>query len=239
MVFSLMVGLFSFVSSPGQANATSVTSEDCPNCDTDAKDVLAALEEEGTIATVGVDKSTEKKVMSLVKTKDKEYKDIFRDLKNEGYFQEKLTDTFILFEDLKDKGVNYSKVAVFSTFYVPKKENTALADTLVSKQVWINLETNEIIKYDLVKADEEDSESLAYYDIKGSEIAPYAVEGPPGGSWDSKKKFKINGISFACSLSGLFVCTTTIGGVVKFVPWVGAAVSTTCAVVFATGCAFT
>lgn len=199
-----------------------------PNAIQDAIDQLAS---EGTTTNLTVNKKDKQQIDKITAQKDKEYKQELKDLKKNGFKEEKKADNYITFENLKDEDVFYEKVGVLTQFYIKSNEEIA------RKQVWIDLKKNEVVRYDIITLDVDGtSTQVVTYDIKSNQD-----NDNNGGViiLKSKSKFKFNGISFACSASGLIACSAAFGGLTVVVPAVGAVASLGCALAFTVGCSYT
>ncbi|MEN8648991.1 putative immunity/bacteriocin fusion bifunctional protein [Bacillus toyonensis] len=221
------------------ASANTITPvKECNSCTetlgVSMNDAIKKLEQDGTKTKLVVSDQEKNTIKQLVVKKDKEYKDIFSVLKNDGFKVENKADNYIVFENLKDENnhnKNYEKVATYTEFFYNKSSNE-----LARKQVWVDLKSKEIVKYDVLKFEtngESDATLLVSYDKNLS-----------SSSIDSKihiskaAKFEFAGIGFACSMAGLIACAAAFGGLEVVVPILGVATSAGCAIAFNVGCSF-
>lgn len=216
------------------ASANTITSvQECSSCtetlEISMNDAIKKLEQDGTKTNLIVSNQEKNTIKQLVVKKDKEYKDIFSILKNDGFKVESKADNYVIFENLKDKNnynKNYDRVATYTEFFYNKVNNE-----LARKQVWIDLQAKEIIKYDVLKFEtngESDATLLVSYD-KNLSFPSLTIDSK---TYISKAdNFEFAGISFACSMAGLVACTNAFGGLE-----VGAATSAGCAIAFKASC---
>ncbi|MES9685909.1 hypothetical protein CN514_21835 [Bacillus sp. AFS001701] len=217
--FILLIGLVNGTVAKAESN-------DCSTCLTSNEflKTINQLADAGTTTDLNVDKKEQKDIDKIVSTKDKEFKTEIKSLGKEGYKAEPTADKYIIFSNLKDNGITYEKVGVATNFYI--KSNKEIA----SKQVWIDMKTNEVIRYDLVKINEDGtSNSVVSFDKNSTNDNTSGI---------STYKFKFNGVSFACSMAGLIACTAAFGGLAVVVPAVGAVAGLGCAIAFNVGCSF-
>ncbi|WP_160724940.1 putative immunity/bacteriocin fusion bifunctional protein [Bacillus sp. USDA818B3_A] len=150
-----------------------------------------------------------------------------KQLNKDNFKEERKADSYITFENLTDEGITYKKVGVYTSFFVKEADQE-----VARKQVWLNLDTNEVVRYDVFKFNADgDATQIAQYD-KNQEKAE-----SQSGTY-SAKGFKFSGVSFACSMAGIIACTAAFGGLTVFVPMVGAVASLGCAIAFNVGCSF-
>ncbi|MGE6553057.1 putative immunity/bacteriocin fusion bifunctional protein [Bacillus mycoides] len=196
------------------------------------------LAKEGTKTNLNVSNQDKKEVKKLVVKKDKEYQNVLQTMKKDGFVVEAKADNYVLFEDLKDQNSNnknYEKVATYTEFFYNKSSNE-----LARKQVWVDLKTKEVVKYDMFKFKTDGSEDatlLVSYDKK---IESAKVETPNKGDGPVMyaSKFNFAGMGFACSMSGLIACAAAFGGLEVVMPYLGVATSVGCATAFNYGCSW-
>lgn len=220
-----VIALSLFSGQPLNAKASEKNS-DCPSC-VDLDTAIEELAQDGTTTSLEVSGKTKAVIDKVVASKDKEYSLDLKQLKKEGFKSETKANNYITFDNLKDEDLLYEKVGVFTGFFL-KKGNEEIA----RQQVWVDLKTNEVVRYDIIKMDAEgNGTQLVAFDKKDAastdsgEIGTY--------------KFKFNGISFACSMAGLIACTAAFGGLAVFVPVAGGLASLGCAIAFNIGCSYT
>jgi len=225
MIFSVMV-LTLFSGQPVKTKAAEIEAA-CPVC-TDLDSAITDLAKAGTTTNLEVDNKTKSEMNKLVKAKDKDYKQELKQLEKDNFKEENKADSYISFENLTDDGITYKKVGVFTSFFI-KKGNQEVA----RKQVWLNLDTNEVVRYDVFKFNADgDATQIAQFD-KNQEKAE-----AQSGTY-STKGFKFNGVSFACSMAGIIACTAAFGGLAVFFPVIGGVASLGCAIAFNVGCSYT
>jgi putative immunity protein/bacteriocin len=225
MAFAVMV-LALFSGQPVKTKAAEIEAA-CPVC-ANLDSAISDLEKTGTTTNLEVDNKTKAEMNKLVKSKDKDYKQELKQLKKDDFKEENKADSYITFENLTDDGVTYKKVGVYTSFFI-KKGNQEVA----RKQVWLDLDKNEIVRYDVFKFNADgDASQIAKFD-KNNETASSQA-----GAY-SVSKFKFNGVSFACSMAGIIACTAAFGGLAFFFPVIGGIASLGCAIAFNVGCSYT
>lgn len=214
------------------ANAAEIKKSECVSCTGDTqqviKDALKQLEADGTKTNLQISSNEKTELNNIIQEKDKEYANALKLLKKDGFKVETKANNYITFENLKDENVTYEKVGVVTEFSIKNSKE------IVKKQVWVDLKEKQVVRYDVVKIQDNGSSEptitkIANYDVKEK----IATE---NGTQDG---FKFNGISFACSVSGVLACAAATGGLAVYFPYVGAAVSLACVMAFNTGCSFT
>lgn len=200
----------------------------CEECgDKSIAELITKLEEEdGTQTNLNPDESVTEKMNTIVSDMEIEFSEILTNVEQKGFLKDEQVSNYITFENLKDDEKIYENVGLITEFYIKDQKE------LVQKQVWVDLKNDEVIRYNLneIHAETESFENLVTYDIKADQSQEEGLQ-PYG--------FKFNGVSFACSISGIIACTAATGGLAVYYPWVGGVASVACASAFAVGCAFT
>jgi putative immunity protein/bacteriocin len=232
-LFSVTILFLSGFSIFGEKSASASTLPECKSCTEyfgmSLSDAIKALADDGTTTNLNVTAKEKKEIQKIVKDKEKEYSKKLRDLKKAGFEHVDKADNYVTFTNLNDDANNksYEKVGVFTEFFINKKTKE-----FADKQVWIDLKTKEIVRYNLFKANLDGSGNPTEL-ITFDQAAKY--ENNSGVVTASR--FKFSGVSFACSLSGLIACTAAFGGLEVVIPEFGAAVALGCDLAFAAGCA--
>ncbi|WML43847.1 putative immunity/bacteriocin fusion bifunctional protein [Neobacillus sp. PS3-40] len=220
---ALMVLLLTLFTGQPIKTKASVIQTACPSC-ADLDSTIAELAKAGTTTNLEVDNKTKSQINRLVKTKDKDFFLELEQLKKDDFKEENMADNYITFENLTDKGITYKSVGVYTSFFI-QKGNQEVA----RKQVWVDLEKDEVVRYDVFKFNGKgDSSKIALYDKNqesSSQLTAYS--------------FKFNGVSFACSMAGIIACTAAFGGLAFFFPIIGGVASLGCYIAFNIGCSYT
>lgn len=215
---------------------TSNVCNDCiqKNLGKDFDGVVKDLERDGTKVNLNVTAETKKELLSIVKNKDtSQFFNQLEEIKNLGFKNEEKANSFVTFSDLKDTNFTYKNVGIVTQFYLKNNKE------IVEKQVWVDLEKKEVIRYDLIKITVNSSgktnlEAIANYDIKTIDVKTDNVVNKD--NYQGAKKFNFGGLSFACSVSGMIACAAAFGGLAVVIPWVGIPAGVACELAFAAGC---
>ncbi|MEW4226389.1 putative immunity/bacteriocin fusion bifunctional protein [Rossellomorea marisflavi] len=222
------------------ANAQGVKgNENCPLCaieegsDEEAmlNEAIAELEQDGTVTNMEVPTEVKKDISKIVSNKDADFKNELKEIQNDGFVYQDQANTYITFENLVDQDEVYDNVGVSIQFFVKNG-----GKDVVQKQVWTDLNSESIIRYDIIKIENSDSENPEVTEVASYDINAKATDG--GEFQTAAKKFKFSGVSFACSVAGVIACAAAFGGLTIYFPAAGAALSLGCVMAFNAGCAF-
>lgn len=222
----IFVAAFTIMLMPFTTNMNQVSASQLQN--TENIEILKEkLEEEGTTVNFEVDKTIKKQINKSVSSIEKQNKAELAELNKKGYKNEASTNSYVEFKDLVDLDTTYSHVGAFTSFMV-KNQNE-----LVQKIVWVNLETQDVIRYELNEItienqDEKNTEEIFAYDVK-------EATSPSTGDFQTMG-FTFNGVSFACSMSGLLLCGVSFGGLAIAHPLAAGVAMGICGTAFAAGC---
>ncbi|SDJ73661.1 putative immunity/bacteriocin fusion bifunctional protein [Salimicrobium halophilum] len=236
MVSVLILNGLAFGPTIASANSTTNAKvcEDCveDNLGKSFDEVVQELEEQGTETNLDVNAKSKTRLLKTVKEMDKEeFSERLKEVKKKGFKHEKKADSFVTFTNLKDQDTTYEKVGIVTQFYLKNESE------LVQKQVFVNMKKNEVIRYDLLQIESIDEgqpfvKELAGYDVKEKS------SNNNSGQFQTAD-FSFNGVSFACSTSGVIACAAAFGGLTVYFPAAGAALSLGCVLAFNAGCSFT
>lgn len=231
-----MAFILVFSLTPQQSTAVSnIAKEDCQcdNKDSNIQKAIEQLEDSGTEVIQEVSKKVKKSVNKVAKKdRNSEAKKVLKSYKKKGYLLAKDAQVYTQFKNLEDQGINYENIVSYTAFYYDS--NNKDNKKILREIMWIDLKEKKILMSNTTLLDFSDES----YDVLDSFNIGEVEEANDSGI--STYKFKLNGVSFACSISGLIACGSMCGGL-HFIPVVGVAVGGSCDVVcataFAVGCA--